>query len=198
MNRPNFESIKSGAEFNQWYWLKTEMVDICKKSGLPAHGRKFDLRDRIMHALDHDGQIKPAEKKPDPISKFNWARAELTLETRITDNLSFGPNFRKFMTREIGPKFTCHSDFMDWVRSNVGKTLQEAISAWQQLESRKDNPDFKRNIAENNMYSQYIRDFMEDNPDQTLKEVRKYWLLKRQLPTSTGFIRYEPSDLQLA
>ncbi len=197
MKRPRFEQIKSGQEFNQWYWLKAEMVEICKRSGLPSTGRKFDLRDRIMFALDNNGKLKPENKKVKAKSKFNWAKATLTPETRLTDNVSFGPNFRSFMKSEIGNKFSCHSDFMDWVKSNAGKTLADAIEKWHELEKRKENPNFKRAIADNNMLSQYVRDFLEENKNCTLKDAKKYWLLKKQLPTKDGFIRYEKTDLQL-
>lgn len=197
MQRPDFENIKSGKEFNQWYWLKEEMVNICKQSGLPTNGRKFDLRDRIMYALDNDGKVKPAPQKKKAKSKFNWAKAVLTLETPITDNVSFGPNFRRFMKAQIGNKFNCHSDFMDWVKENEGKTLADAIDQWHTLEKRKENPNFKRTIADNNMYAQYTRAFLEDNENKTLKDAKKYWLLKKQLPTTDGFVRYRRSDLEL-
>ncbi|MEL6560373.1 MAG: DUF6434 domain-containing protein [Bacteroidota bacterium] len=197
MSRPDFENIKSGEEFNQWYWLKEELEAICKSSGLPANGRKFDLRDRIMHALDHNGELKLLPEKQKKKSKFNWAKSELSLETIITDNVSFGPNFRRFMSNQIGDKFKCHSDFMDWVKSNAGKTLEDAVKEWNRLEMRKENPDFSREIADNNMYSQYIRDFLEDNPGYTIKDVKKYWLLKKTLPMDQGFVKYEKSDLRL-
>jgi len=197
MTRPHFEEIKTGDEFNQWYWLKEEMVDICRRSGLPTHGRKFDLRDRIMFALDNKGKLKPASKKPTKTSNFNWAKSELTLETLITDNVSFGPNFRRFMKEEIGNKFSCHSDFMDWVKANAGKTLDEAVKKWFELEARKQDPSFKRNIAKNNMLAQYTRDFLEDNPGKTLKDANRCWKLKKIRPTPDGFIRYERSDLNL-
>ena len=197
MQRPNFEDIKTGEEFNQWYWLKAEMVEICKRAGLPATGRKFDLRDRIMYALDHDGNLKPEPKKKKTKSKFNWAKSELSLETIITDNVSFGPNFRRFMKSRIGNRFSCHSDFMDWMKSNAGKTLADAVKKWHELEERKADPDFKRTIADNNMLAQYTRDFLEDNKNRTLKDAKKYWNLKKQLPTKDGFVRYESADLKL-
>ncbi|MEM6696860.1 MAG: DUF6434 domain-containing protein, partial [Bacteroidota bacterium] len=189
MQRPDFENIATGKEFNRWYWLKEEMVEICKRSGLPTHGRKFDLRDRIIYALDNDGQVKPTLQKKRAKSKFNWAKAELALETPITDNVSFGPNFRRFMKAQIGNKFYCHSDFMDWVKSNEGKTLADAVDQWHTLEKRKEDSNFKRTIADNNMYAQYTRDFLEDNENTTMKDAKKYWLLKKQLPTEDGFIR---------
>ncbi len=196
-NRPDFANISTGEEFNRWYWLKEEMVDICKKSNLPTTGRKFELRDRIMYALDNKGQLKPIATKKKSKSKFSWAKSELTLDTMITDNVSFGPNFRRFMKDQIGNRFSCHSDFMDWVKSNEGKTLHDAVNAWIKLEKRKENPTFKRSIAKNNMFSQYIRDFLEENPSYTLSEVKKYWLLKKDMPTKDGFVVYERSDLSL-
>jgi len=197
MPRPPFEEIKSGTEFNTWYWLKAELVEICKQAGLPSQGNKFELRDRIMYALDHKGQVKSEVKKRKPTSTFNWAKSALTLETKITDNVSFGPNFRAFMKHHIGLKFSCHSDFMDWVKSNPGETLEKAIAQWKILENRKQQPGFKRDIAANNMYSQYTRDFLEDNPNKTLKDAKKYWLLKKELPMENGFVRYHNSDLKL-
>lgn len=197
MSRPEFENIKSGDEFNKWYWLKEEMVEICKRSGLPYTGRKFALRDRIMYALDNGGKLKPEPKKRRAKSNFNWAKATLTLATRITDNVSFGPNFRRFMKSQVGERFSCHSDFMDWVKKNTGKTLENAVEEYIRLEKRKEDPDFKRKIADNNMFNQYTRDFMKDNPNESLQNARKFWLLKKQLPTKNGFVKYEKSDLEL-
>ena len=197
IKRPDFANIESGTEFNNWYWLKEEMVEICKNYTLPSTGRKFELRDRIMFALDNDRKTKPKPKKKTIKSKFNWAKSELTLETKITDSVSFGPNFRSFMKSQLGNKFSCHSDFMDWVKTNEGKTLKDAILEWTKLEYRKKDVSFKRKIAANNMYAQYTRDFLEDNSGKTIKDAKKYWLLKKQLPAKSGFVRYEKSDLTL-
>ena len=183
MKRPDFSEIKTGAEFNQWHWLKDELVAICKQANLPYNGGKFELRDRIIYALDNNGSLKANEKKDKPKSYFNWAKSKLTLKTVITDNVSFGPNFRNFMKSEIGNNFSCHSDFMDWVRSNTGKTLQDAVLKWQELENRKDDPNFRRDIAVHNMLNQYVRDFLDDNPDKSFKEALRLWKIKKQMPT---------------
>ena len=197
MKRPTFEQIRTGAEFNRWYWLKTEMVEFCKQLNLPSNGRKFDLRDRIMNALDNNYSASNETKPKKSASNFNWPKAKLTNETKITDNISFGPNFRGYMKAQIGSKFTCHSDFMAWVKSNTGKTLGDAVSKWIELEKRKENPAFKRVIADNNMYAQYTRDFLANNEGMRLSDAKKFWLLKKQLPTTDGFVRYEHTDLDL-
>ena len=194
--RPSFHSIDSGEEFLRWYWLKEELIALCKEVGLPATGGKFELRDRIAYALDHDGAVlsKPQKK---PTSTFSWAKEKLTRETLITDNISFGPNVRNFLKSQIGPRCSCHSDFMEWVLESPGKTLGDAIDAWWQLESRKDDPKFRRQIKSHNMYNQYTRDFMDDNPGRKLTDARACWEKKKRLPAPSGFVRYERGDLDL-
>jgi len=196
--RPEFENIKSGKEFRQWYWLKDELVSLCKMTGLKTTGRKSELMNRIQFSIDNEGQRQTESSKKKALSKFNWAKASLSLSTVITDNVSFGPNFRNFMKKHIGPGFSCHSDFMEWVKSNTGKTLEDSLIAYKELELRKKDPNFKREIATNNMFNQYTRDFIEDNPGAGLKEARKHWMKKKHLPTKDGFIRYDRTDLNLA
>jgi Domain of unknown function (DUF6434)/SAP domain-containing new25 len=200
--RPSFEAIKNGAEFNQWYWLKEEMVGICKAIGLPSIGSKFEIRDRIIFALDNQGMVQKIDTNLKKTSKFNWAKEVLKAETIITDSVSFGPNFRKFMTQEIGNQFVCHSDFMDWVKANIGKTLSDAMQEWFEMEKRKTNLGFKREIREHNMLAQYIRDFTAENANFTVKEIHKIWFKKRRLPMKDGFVKYgfvkyDKSDLNL-
>ncbi len=197
MERPKIEEIVIVEDFKNWYWLKDEMITICKLMQLPYTGKKFDLRDRIIYALENEGKLFPQEKGNKSISKFNWSKTALTLETQITDNVSFGPNFRRFMKSYIGNHFSCHSDFMDWVKSNVGKTLKDAIIQWEVLEERKRDPSFRRSIADHNMYNQYMRDFLDDNVELGFREAKKYWVLKKRLPVVNGFVKYEAEDLML-
>ena len=196
MKRPDFKQIKNGAEFNNWYWLKKEMIEICRTLGLPMIGSKFQLRDRIMYALDNKGALKP-EVKIKPKSRFNWAKAPLTPETVITDNVSFGPNFKNFMLGQVGKKYVCHIDFQAWVKSNPGKTLADAVAQWNAFEQRNQSPDFQTQIKPHNMYNQYTRDFLKDNPNLSTKEARICWLIRKEMPMENGFVRYKKSDPKL-
>ncbi len=196
MSRPPFEKIKSGSEFNNWYWLKVEMIEICRNLKIPMNGSKFQLRDRIMYFLDNDGKVQATIKKK-PKSKFNWSKETLSLSTPLTDNVSFGQNFRKFMTLHLGDEFSFNTDFMDWAKANSGKTMQDAIDMWRALENRKSDKSFRRDIADHNMMNQYLRDFSDDNPQLSSDIARKCWHLKRRLPMKNGFVRYEKSDLKL-
>jgi len=187
--RPPLEEITTGADFIKWYWLKEELVEICVILGLPKNGSKFELRDRIAHFID-TGKVLKRRKSTPKHSTFNWAKAALSPETIITDNVSFGPNFRSFMKKEIGGRFSCTSEFMDWVKSNSGKTLQDAIIYWKWLEGRKKDPSFKREIAPHNMYNQFLRDYFKANPNDSLEKAKASWEIAKQKPSEDGFIKY--------
>ena len=42
-NRPSFKEIKSFEEFNQYYWYREELSQICKSLGLEYRGTKKEL-----------------------------------------------------------------------------------------------------------------------------------------------------------
>jgi hypothetical protein len=191
--RPNIEDCADGTEFRRWYYLKSELVDFAKVNGIPANGGKFEIADRIEAVLN--AEPLPLSKKRRKVSGFDWANEDLSLDTRITDNISFGPNVRGFFGRQIGPVFVCNSDFMDWVREHVGATLKEAVEAWKMLEARKSDPEFQTRIRSHNQYNQFTRDILAANPDLTLAAVRQIWKAKRALPLP---MIYRESDLQLS
>ena len=169
--RPEILSVETIDQFQDWYWLKVDLVKFCKANGLSSSGRKLELRERIVCFLN--GEKGCRTKRARPSSTFDWANEKLTLDTPITDSVTFGKNFRGFMQSIIGAKFVCHSDFMDWVKSNTGATLKEAAAAWRLLEQRKSDPTFKRKIAPQNLLNQYMRDFFKDNPSGTRAQMMR-------------------------
>jgi Domain of unknown function (DUF6434) len=84
---------------------------------------------------------------------------------------------------------------MAWMKSNVGKTLADAIEEWKRLDEQSRQKDFKSEIPKGNQYNQYLRDFFADNSNKTIKEAKHFWKLKRALPL--GLHKYERSDLEL-
>lgn len=192
--RPEPRRDLSPADFEMWYWPVAELRTFCDLLGLPASGRKHNLRARVAAALG--GEPAPAPDRK-PKARFNWARADLTEDTIITEGVSFGPNLRGFFTRAIGPGFVCHGDFMDWVKANAGQTLGDAITAWHLLEARKSDPAFRREIAECNNYLQYLRDIRDAHPELSLESAKSCWMAKSRRPAPGGTVRYEASDLAL-
>jgi Domain of unknown function (DUF6434)/SAP domain-containing new25 len=196
MNRPDIRDIKSGDELKKWYWLKQELIDYCKLTQLSYTGAKFDILDRIASSLDNESS-KPINLKPrpKPTSKFLWSTSKLTLNTIITDSYTNGPNTREFFKKHCGDKFHFSIPFMDFMKKNYGKTLQDAVNEWIRLHEQTKSKGFKSNIPEGNQYNKYIRDFFADNPTKTIKDARHFWKLKRSLPLGRHI--YESTDIKL-
>lgn len=191
--KPNTTDHMDARSFDRWYWDKRELLEICVNLGLPKTGAKDALRARILTFLETGNVVQP--KRPvNNKGHFNWARTELSLDTVITDNVSFGPNFRRFMTTQIGKSFSCHSDFMAWVRDNTGKTLSDAVAAWRSLEERKNDPQFRRDIAPHNNYLQYLRDFKDANPQRSLEDAKSAWEIRKRKPIDGERIVYRDED----
>lgn len=194
--RPEFSIDMTADEFERWYWPVSILKAACEELGLPATGLKAELRGRVAFALRHPDMPLPKPAKAKATSRFKWGKAELSLQTLITDNVSFGPNVRGFFKSEIGKAFVCHGDFMAWVKANVGATLQDAVEAWHYLEARKEDPAFRREIASCNNYLQYLRDLRDHHPDLSLDEAKKCWDEKKRRPAQNGFVVYDADDLR--
>jgi hypothetical protein len=100
-----------------------------------------------------------------------------------------------FFKEHCGDTFHFSIPFMDFMKNNCGKTLQDAVNEWQRLDELTKNKNHKSTIPSGNQYNQYIRDFFVDNPNKTIKEARHCWQLKRALPL--GRHVYERTDLGL-
>ena len=193
--RPHVSEHLSAKEFARWYWPVTHLEQFCELLKVSTTGTKAEMRARVFFALDNPGTPPPTTSRRKRQDKFPWASAALTGETVITHGVSFGPNVRSFFKQKIGRKFVCHSDIMEWMKSNVGATLDDAVSAWHVLEDRKLDPTFRREIAECNNYLRYLRDIRDHNQNLTLDEAIACWDQKKIRPTKDGIVIYEKADL---
>ena len=185
MERPVLDINLDSKTFRDFYYLKEELVDFCRDSGLPVSGGKLELTDRIAHFLD-TGEVlaaPAAKKKATSIST-------IALDTRIEPNFVCSEKHRAFFKEHIGATFSFNVAFQKWLKANTGKTYQEAIEAYYQI--LEDKKKGKTKIDKQFEYNTYIRDFFADNQGKTLEEAIRCWKYKKQLQ---GHNRYEKSDL---
>ena len=197
-NRPPIDDISTSVELRRWYWLKSELVEHAKALGLRSSGGKFTILDRIAHFFDTGARQWPGDVKTKARSKFDWHSEVLTPETVITDSYRNSQNVRRFFKAHVGPQFKFNIAFMDWMRSNAGQTLADAVAEFNRQAGVRNAPDFTSEIAHHNQFNQYTRDFLADNPDLCMADVRRVWALKRQQPSDTGRHVYDRSDLDLS
>ena len=177
--RPELNNSISLHDFLGFYWLKTELVSFCKTNGISAAGGKIEITGRIEHFLA-TGEVVRAVGKPSPTSEFDWNNSALNLNTKLTDNYKNTENMRAFMTLHTGSHFRFNTEFMNWAKSNTGKSLREAIEEWNAIYIRRKNKEYKTEIPPQFEYNRYIRDFMVDNPGQTRASAMYFWKLKRR------------------
>ena len=189
MERPVLNKTISITDFENYYWLKEELVSFCKIVGISTNGCKMDLADRIKLYLK-EGVITKQFLKVTSKSKFDWNNELLTTETKITDNYRNTENVRLFMIKQIGSHFRFNTTFMNWMKINVGKTLGNAVDEWLRIQEDKT----PKKIAPQFEYNTYIRDFLADNPAMSLVNAIHYWKLKRN---QKGNNRYSKNDLSL-
>ncbi|MEM6366615.1 MAG: DUF6434 domain-containing protein, partial [Planctomycetota bacterium] len=173
MNRPSIASIQSSIELKRWYFLKHELVAHAKSLGLSTRGNKPELIQRIGVYLDSGEVIGPTKRAS--ISQFDWARDNLTPETVITDSYRNTRNVRHFMVRHASERFKFTNEFMAWMRSNLGKTLGDAVNFWIELDRKKREEGYQEMPLPQNQFNRFTREISQSVPGISAQQIRKIW-----------------------
>ncbi|MFR6118743.1 MAG: DUF6434 domain-containing protein, partial [[Clostridium] scindens] len=185
IERPALDKHLDSKTFRDFYYLKEELIDFCRKNGLPVSGGKLEIADRIAYFLDTGKVLSAGAGKKKAAIIFT-----ITEDTEIEVDFACSERHRAFFKEHIGNSFSFNVVFQKWLKSNSGKTYKEAISAYYQI--LEDKKKGKSKIDRQFEYNTYIRDFFADNQGKSLEEAIKCWKCKKQLP---GHNRYERSDL---
>lgn len=173
--------------FRNYYFLKEELVDFCRKNGLPTSGGKQEITERVAHFLD-TGKVLGngiTQHRSTTIS-------DITENSIIEQNIVCSEKHRAFFKKHIGKSFTFKVAFQRWLKENDGKTYRDAIEAYHSILKAKKQG--KTEIDKQFEYNTYIRDFFAHNKGKTLEDAIKCWKYKKSLPGSNA---YENSDLSI-
>lgn len=183
--RPVLDKRLDSKTFRDFYYLKEELIDFCRKNGLPTTGGKLEIADRVAYFLD-TGRILSASatKKKVPII------GPIHEDSEIEADFVCSERHRAFFKERIGNSFSFNVAFQKWLKSNTGKTYKDAIGAYYQI--LEDKRKGKSQIDKQFEYNTYIRAFFADNQGKSLKEAIQCWDYKKRIQ---GHNRYERSDL---
>lgn len=184
MERPTLDNNLDSETFRNFYFLKEELVDFCRKNGLPVSGGKIEITDRIIRFLDR-GEVVPASKE-----KRSAPTGELALDAKIGTNFVCTEKHRAFFKEQIGATFSFNVAFQKWLKEHADQTYRDAISAYTQIieEKKQGQTTIDRQFE----YNAYIRAFFADNQGKSLEDAIKCWKYKKQ---QRGHNRYERADL---
>lgn len=90
--RPKLDKNLDGKTFREFYYLKEELVDFCRRYGLPTSGGKLEITERIAHFLD-TGEVVAAKK----VQKKSQIIGNITTDTEIEPNFVCSENHRAFL-----------------------------------------------------------------------------------------------------
>lgn len=185
--RPNLTKDISINSFTDFYWLKEELQSFCRENGISASGSKIEISDRIETYL-RTGDIRKTIRKS-RVNKKVEPRVDLSLDTVITENHRCSQDVRAFFKTVI-PKFHFSTYIQSYFKNNVGNTYRDTVNAWYAEEERKQDPSYKKKIAPQFEYNQFIRDFFADlkNQGKSREEAIQAWNEIKKLP---GSIKYE-------
>lgn len=185
--RPDLDLKLSAGIFRQYYYLKEEIVDFCRKNNLQATGSKSELSERIAVFLESGKRIR-AERK----TQKTQSAGEIKPNNIIEENFVCSEKHRAFFKEQVGKSFSFNVAFQKWLKSNAGKTYADAITAYHQILQEKKSAKGKGEIEKQFEYNTYIRDFFAANKDKTLEQAIKCWKFKK---SQKGHNKYEDSDL---
>ena len=133
--RPILDTAISIRDFKEFYWLKEELVEFCRKEGLKTAGSKRDISARIeRYLISGERSLGAKERKYSSSSKFDWQKEILSSQTLITDNYRNTENVRQYFKEEIGCHFKFNVKFMNWMKANVGRNLGDAAEEWRRIQ----------------------------------------------------------------
>ncbi|MFJ8260354.1 DUF6434 domain-containing protein [Rummeliibacillus sp. NPDC094406] len=188
--RPTLTKEISVQSFKDFYWLKEELQTFCRKNGISASGSKIEITDRIETFL-RTGEIKKPIRKS-KVNKKAEPQTDLSLDTVIMENHRCSQDVRAFFKTVI-PNFHFSTYIQNYFKNNIGKTYRDAVNAWYTEEELKKDPTYKKKIAPQFEYNQFIRDFFANpkNQGKSRQEAIEAWNNIKKLPGSN---KYEPNN----
>jgi len=184
--RPNLTKDMSIESFKDFYWLKEELQAFCRENGISPSGSKMEISDRIETFLQ-TGEIKRPIRKP-RMNKKMVPQEELSLDTIITENHRCSQSVRDFF-KSVIPNFHFSTYIQNYFKTNIGKTYRDVVDAWYEEKDRMKDPSYKKSIAPQFEYNQFMRDFFADttNKDKGRQEAIEAWNKIKKLPGSNKY-----------
>ena len=136
MSRPDLNENISLTDFQNFYWLKQELIDFCIRNGMDTSDGKTEITDRIALFLS-TGEVVKSRSKRNAISKSELDTSEINLNTVITINNKNSEKIRAYMIGQIGSHFRFNVEFVKWIKQNTGKTMKDAMEEWQKIHQLK-------------------------------------------------------------
>jgi hypothetical protein len=183
-------------DFRDFYWLKEELQEFCRRHGLSTSGGKREIADRIEQflktgrRLDHvpSPQGTPGAGR----SRVAPALGTLSMATRVPAGFRCTQEARAFFEQHLGSTFRFTVTLQRFIKDRPAATFGEVAEEWKRQEAAR-KAGFRPEIAPQFEYNQFTRDFFADprNRGKTRHDCIEAWKRTR---ARRGDKKYRPED----
>lgn len=156
-------------KFKQTYFYKTELMQLCRKYGLPTYGTKAELNQYLKSYLSG---ISVNEIKAKRIHKSHKNNQKITLETKILgEGFGFNQEARKFFAKYFGVENFVFKKEMAIIKrqaernNDVEMTVRNLLEKYQEVSK---HGGMISETAEESTYqwNNFVRDFCKNSESQ--------------------------------
>lgn len=173
MQRPILSTGLSEAEFERWYWLRSELQAFCRAQGVSAAGPKQELAARIAALLSSRPHDAPSPKRTQPATM----PSTFTPNTVIGSGWRCSQDLRRFFQSHVGTTFTFNEPLRTFLKFGTGRTLAEALAHYKGSLVAGPRP-----IDSHFEYNNHMREYRRSHPSSTHAEAVSAWWVKRGKP----------------
>lgn len=175
--RPTIALSLTLSEFVSWYWLKEELVVVCRLFALSTTGSKLELEDRIRRHLS--GTPPTVTDRRRAIGKMP---AQFTQKSVIGKGWRCNPALGAYLREVCGRGFRFNAVMRDFIHHGEGRTLAEAVICYRESVQA---CNAKPPIAKQLQYNQHFRDFFASHAGATRQQAIDAWWEKRSTRNGT-------------
>ncbi len=187
--RPKLDKSINICDFSDFYWMKAELQEFCRKMGLSTYGGKIEITERIKIFLKTGNRVTaPPIVNKSKLANENYG--SLSLNTIVKENFRFTREIRNFFETEAGNQFHFSVTLQRFIKENPGITFQQIINEWNR-QREKGETGGKKKIDPQFEYNQFTRDYFTDskNVSKTRKDCILAW---KEIRSKRGERKYKP------
>ena len=175
--------------FKNHYWLKSDLIALCRKFDLSTQGAKQDLVNRIETFLTTGIKANPLSNKISPIKDSN------TLITRNTPVVNYKNDAatRQFFVAHIGKHFRFNAYLRQFTQQNniINLTYGDLVDGWLAYELNKKKSSQPNSIGKQFEFNQFTRDFFINGKGKSRADAIKAWQLVKSVPGPKTYQHYK-------
>src|SRR5258708_33683896 len=158
-SKPALRPGMSVTEYRAYYWMKDDLLRFARQLGLPTHGYKPELSNRIERRLR--GKSESAEPQREQPEGPGDSDQPLRRDSPVI-NYKSDDKTRAFFKSQIGPEFHFTYLLNQYRLAHDHLTYGDLVDGWVAERDRRRSREDRPAISEQGQYNRFIPHFFDD------------------------------------